>query len=220
MFIYCLLLLSYEMKVLQQSSVESVVYIWVTHLQLLVSFLYSQAAFDSMCLSQVVKQVYCFHIYLEQLSCIFCKVMCFVGGCLNSYLCHYYIITRSRDRALVVRYAWAYLIVACTRKRKHVALLEQWCDDIFFADIYITEYIYISLQSAPFVRYCLSQDENCHNLYCTLSATSGKVRPSSLMPVPDCSWETPLWWTWNSFSWQGVLNKLLKKKIKTNSLVS
>lgn len=54
MFIYCLLLLSYGMKVLQQSSVESVVYICVTHLQLLVSFLYSQAAFDSMCLSQVV----------------------------------------------------------------------------------------------------------------------------------------------------------------------
>lgn len=47
MFIYCLLLLSYGMKVLQQSSVESVVYICVTHLQLLVSFLYSQAAFVS-----------------------------------------------------------------------------------------------------------------------------------------------------------------------------
>lgn len=51
--------------------------------------------------------------------------MCFVGGCLNSYLCHYYIITGSRDRALVVRYSWAYLIVSRTRKHKNVALLEQ-----------------------------------------------------------------------------------------------
>lgn len=192
MFIYCLLLLSYGMKVLQQSSVESVVYICVTHLQLLVSFLYSQAAFDSMCLSQVVKQVYCFHIYLEQLSCIFCKVMCFVGGCLNSYLCHYYIITGSRDRALVVRYAWAYLLLHVLG---NVNMWHCWSNVVmtfFFTDIYITEYIYISLQSAPFVRYCLSPDENCHNWYCTLSATSGKLRPSSLMPVPDCSRETPL----------------------------
>lgn len=62
--------------------------------------------------------------------------MCFVGGCLNSYLCHYYIITGSRDRALVVRYAWAYLLLHVLG---NINMWHCWSNDVmtFYSQTFI-----------------------------------------------------------------------------------
>lgn len=78
MSIHRLFFLSYGVQgsVPQQSSVESLVYIWVTRHQQ-VGSTPSQLG----CSQQFVLASSGFHRYQEQLPCIICKALCFVGVC-------------------------------------------------------------------------------------------------------------------------------------------